>query len=311
MKYIAYIQRRWLLLLFLVLSPLELLQAQDLEPRRWSHLPMGLQVFGVTTGWTDGEILFDPVLLIEDATFDVSVVGAGYAYAFEMAGKSARVDFGLPYASGRWEGLVDGEFTSVRRRGFMDPRIRLSVNLIGAPPLSGGEYMQYRHENPVTTTVGAALAVTLPLGEYQNDRLINLGGNRFVVRPQLGVLHQRRNWQFELTGSAFLYQENDEFWNGNELKQDPLLFFQGHIIRTFRPGWWASLSGGYGYGGRSEVNGVPKGDDDRTRYIAVSMGMPINRQQSLKFTYFSSDTHINLGKNTDAILLSWSMNWGL
>jgi hypothetical protein len=43
-------------------------QAQDLEPRRWSHLPTGLNVIGIGTGWTDGDILFDPVLLIEDAT---------------------------------------------------------------------------------------------------------------------------------------------------------------------------------------------------------------------------------------------------
>lgn len=299
-----------LILLLLACSPVDRLQAQDLEPRRWSHLPIGLQVFGVTTGWTDGDILFDPVLLIEDATFDLSVVGAGYAYAFEMAGKSARVDFSVPYAAGRWEGLVDGEFTTIRRRGFMDPRIRFSVNLLGAPPLKGKEYMLYRQENPVTTTVGAALAVTLPLGEYNNDLLINLGNNRFVVRPQLGVLHQRNNWQFELTGSVFLYQTNDEFWNGNELKRDPLWFAQGHIIRAFKPGWWASLSGGYAHGGRSSVNGVPKGDDSRARYIAVSLGMPINRHQSLKFTYFSSDTHISLGTNTDAFLASWSINWG-
>ena len=39
------------------------LQAQDLEPRRWSHLPIGLDALvHLGTGYTNGDILFDPVL---------------------------------------------------------------------------------------------------------------------------------------------------------------------------------------------------------------------------------------------------------
>ena len=230
--------------------------AQDLEPRRWSHLPTNLNILGVAAGWTEGDILFDPVLLIEDATFDVYVTGLGYVRTFELFGKSARVDVNVPYASGRWEGLLDGAYASVRRRGFMDPRLRFSMNLYGAPALSGKEYVQYRREHPIDTTIGIGLQVQLPLGDYNNQKLINLGHNRFYVRPQLGVLHQHNKWQFELTGSVFLYQKNDEFWNGNELKQKPLWFLQGHVIYTFKPGWWASVSGGYAYGGHSDINGT-------------------------------------------------------
>lgn len=285
--------------------------AQDLEPRRWSHLPTGLNVLGIATGWTDGDILFDPVLLIEDATYDLYVGAAAYVRTFDVLGKSGRIDFTLPYASGRWEGLVDGVDTVVRRRGFTDPNLRFSVNLYGAPPLRGKEYVQYRREHPVTTTVGAALAVTLPLGDYNDQKLINLGGNRLVVRPQLGVLHQHYKWQFEVTGSVFLYQDNDEFWAGNELKQDPMWFVQGHVIYSFKPGLWASMSSGFAYGGRSHVNGVAKADDRRTNYFAVSLGVPINARQGLKFTYLTSDTNISVGSNFNALIASWSINWGM
>lgn len=284
--------------------------AQDLEPRRWSHLPTGLNVLGLAAGWTEGDILFDPVLLIEDATFDVYVGGAGYVRSFEFIGKSARVDVNVPYAAGRWEGLVNGVDTSIRRRGFLDPWIRFSINLYGAPPLSGKAFVQYKRENPVTTTVGAAVAVTLPLGDYNDQKLINLGNNRFVIRPQLGVLHQRYKWQFELTGSVFLHQANEDFWNGNELKQDPLWFVQGHVIYTFKPGWWASLSGGFAHGGRSHVNDIPKTDDSRSNYFAISLGVPINARQGLKFTFLTNDTNISVGKNTNALLAAWSINWG-
>ena len=289
----------------------ETAQAQDLEPRRWSHLPVGLNVLGIGTGWTEGDTLFDPVLRIEDTTFDLYTTGIGYVRTFDLYGKTARLDATLPYAMGRWEGLLDGELTSVRRHGFADPRLRFSVNLYGAPALKGKAFAAYRGENPVNTTVGAAVTLTMPFGEYTSERLINLGSNRWIVRPQLGVLHQRLNWQFEVTGSVLLYETNHEFWQGSVREQDPLWFVQGHVIRSFKPGWWFSLSGGFAHGGRSHVNGDRKQDDARARYLALSLGMPLDSNQSLKVTYLATNTHIAQGSNTDTLVLGWSMNWGL
>jgi len=298
--------------IFLLLSQVLLcaqIQAQDLEPRRWSHLPTGLNVLGLGGGWTDGDILFDPVLRIQDATFELSVASLGYVRTFELLGKSSRVDVSVPYAAGRWEGLVNGEFTEVRRRGFMDPRLRFSMNLYGAPPLKGLEFVQYRREHPVDTTIGAAIQIQFPFGDYNDKKLINLGNNRFYVRPQIGVLHQHYKWQFELTGSVFLYQSNDEFYNGNELRQKGLWFMQSHAIYTFKPGWWASASLGYGYGGESSIDNVHKNDARRNVYWAFSLGVPINANQGFKLVYFSSNTNTSLGSNSNALLAAWSLNW--
>jgi hypothetical protein len=286
------------------------LMAQDLEPRRWSHLPSKLNVVGLATGWTNGEVLFDPALNIEDVSFDTYLGAVAYVRTFEFLGKSSRVDFTVPYVAGRWEGLLNGEPASVRRRGFADPLMRFSINLYGAPPLSGKEYVRYRRENPVTTTIGAGVQVRLPLGDYNDQWLINLGSNRWMIRPQLGVLHQHHKWQFEVTGSVFLYQDNDEFWQGSKREQNPLWFMQGHLIYTFKPGWWVSVSGGYGYGGRNTINGVKKDDASRARYVAVSLGMPITPRQGVKLTYYTSDTHVATGSNTDALIAAWSINWG-
>ena len=94
------------------------------------------------------------------------------------------------------------------------PRRRLSANLL-APALSGKDYADFRRQNPVLTSLGAAFEVRLPLGEYQDDKLINLGQNRFYLSPQLGVLHTRGEWSFELTGTTYFFTDNDEFFNGN------------------------------------------------------------------------------------------------
>ena len=297
-----------LLLLAAVLASVEV-YAQNLEPRRWTHLPTGLNIVGSGVGATEGDILFDPVLRIEDATFELYTLGATYIRSFEVLGRSGRIDFRQPYGYGRWQGLVDGDPTAVRRHGLLDPSIRFSVNLLGAPPLSGKAFMDYRVANPTYTTVGAAVSLTLPLGEYFPERLINLGQNRYIVRTQLGVLHQRGPWQFELTGTVSFYEDNDEFFGGTQLKQEPLGFLQAHATRSFARGMWASVSGGYSYGGESQIDGVSKNNDERTRFYALSFGVPLTRQQNLKLTYVNAKTNILLGSNSDSLLLSWSMAW--
>jgi hypothetical protein len=298
-----------LLILMLALCQTGFALAQDLEPRRWSHLPAGLNVIGVGLGSTSGDILLDPVLRAEDVTFDLYTTGLSYVRSLDLFGKSARIDVRVPYASGRWEGFVDGEYASLRKRGLMDPRFRFSINLYGAPALKGNEYQKFRVEKPVHTTIGAAVGLTLPVGDYSNETLINLSRNRWMIRPQLGVLHQRNKWQLELTGSVLLFGTNDDFWKGTVHKQDPIWFLQSHVIYSFKPGLWASLSGGFAHGGRSSVDDIPKPDDRRTAYMAISMGTAIGKTQALKLAYVRNETHVSTGTDLHSFLLGWSYRW--
>lgn len=283
--------------------------AQDLEPRRWSHLPTGINVIGVGYGFKEADIAVDPVLRLEEFKSDLHLLALGYVRSFDFFGKSARVDVTVPYAAGRWEGLLDGEFRSVRRKGFTDPRVRFSVNLFGAPALSGKQYAQYRKEHQINTTVGAAISVIAPLGEYTSERLINLGGNRWVIRPQMGVLHQRNKWQFELTGSVFLYGKNRSFFQDTTRSQNPLWFAQGHVIYAIKPGVWASLSAGYAIGGRSSINGDNKFDERRQPYFSVSFGMALSPKQGIKIAFLHSETNRTIGSDINAIAVGWSYFW--
>ena len=284
--------------------------AQALEPRRWTHLPTGLNVAGVGIGAADGVISLDPVLRIEDATFKLYTVGTVYTRTFEWLGKSSRIDFRAPWASGRWEGIVDGEFQTLRRHGFADPSVRFSMHLLGAPPLRGRAFLDYRAANPVRTSLGAAVSLTLPWGEYFDNRLINLGANRLVVRPSVGVLHQRGPWEFELTGSVSFYGDNDAFFGGTRLEQEPRFFLQGHVIRGFGKRLWVSASAGYSFGGEATVNGVAKDNDDRTRYFALSVGTAFGRHTAMKLAWATVDTNIVLGTSSDAVLLTTIWTWG-
>ena len=133
--------------------------AQELEPRRWSHLPIGQNYASLNYARTKGDIAFDPVLGIEDAKADVGTVLVGYVRSFELLGKSARIEVRQAWQHGQWSGLVNGVPRVIERDGLADTIVRAAVNLVGAPPLSGQAYGAYRAANPVETTVGAALVV--------------------------------------------------------------------------------------------------------------------------------------------------------
>jgi hypothetical protein len=277
--------------------------AQDLEPRRWSPLPTGVNFAGVGLGYSKGDIFLDPVLTIEDAEFELTLGVAAYIRTFGLFGKSSRLDLRVPYVDGSWQGLLEGEFTRVHRNGIGDPRFRLSMLLYGAPAETPQEFAKSEKSN---TVVGAAIAVTAPLGQYFPDKLINLGANRWVIRPQLGVAHTRGKWTYELTGSVFLFTDNDDFFNDTELESDPLYALQGHIIYTFRPGLWTSFSTAYGTGANATISGVPKDVVSRNRLTALSMGLPISRRQGLQLTYLRTRTQENTGSDTDTLILSYS-----
>lgn len=280
--------------------------AQELEPRRWSHLPVGANFVSAGYANTDGNIFLDPSLLIEGAQAEIHSGGLAYVRVLDVLGKSGRIDVVAPYSAGRWEGTVDGEFASVRRTGFGDPRVRFAVNLLGSPAQSIEEFGQFTAK----TIVGVALDVTAPFGEYRSDRLINLGSNRWVLRPQMGVVHSVNKWTFELTGSAWYFAENDDYYQGTRRKQEPLYALQTHLIYTFRPGLWASLSAGYGAGARSNIDGV-RGNDHQSNVLwAASLGFPFDRRHGFKLALMKGATNSATGVDYDRLIFGYSYMWG-
>ena len=59
--------RPCILVILFFLATATFAHAQELEPRRWTHLPTDSNFAGVGYAFTDGDLSFDPVLKIEDA----------------------------------------------------------------------------------------------------------------------------------------------------------------------------------------------------------------------------------------------------
>ena len=151
--------------------------------------------------------------------------------------------------------------------------------------------------------------VAVPVGQYDPDKLINLGQNRWGFRPRLGVSHKVGGWTLEGMGSVLLYTDNSDFYGGRKVSQDPLWSVQGNAIHQFRSGIWFGLGMGISRGGKTASDGV-YGDTYKknTRWAAL-FSYPVTRTQSVKIMYIAG-LRTRLGSDFDQVSLSYQVRWG-
>jgi hypothetical protein len=300
---------RQLLLCLLAVGVILPCFALDLSPRQWNHLPLGTNFAGVAYAYTEADFFVDPTILLENVELKLDTWAGKYIRTFALFDKSARIDLTQAYMDGEWKGLLDGVPAEASRRGWSDTFVRLAVNLYGAPPLRGKEFTAYRSKAKLETIVGMALAVRLPTGEYLEDKLINLGQNRFAFRPQLGVVHSRGKWTVEATGEISFYTENDEFFNGQTLEQKPRYFIHAHLTYTFRPGLWLGAGFGYDKGGENSVNNVDKDDEKQNIAWGFSFAYPLSRYAGINVAYIATRTQESVGFDSDTLTAGLSLAW--
>ncbi len=278
---------------------------QDIEPRRWTPIPLGTNILGAGYSFTSGDVFFDPLLGAEDVKIRAHSMVVSFAHPIRIGNKLGSVSMLIPFSSADWDGLLNGEPAGINRTGFADPRLRASILLAGPPAGNAAEIQQYRLDNPTDTSFGVSLSITIPLGEYFEDKLINLGSNRFVIRPQVGMIHYWGQWSFELTGSVFLYTRNPDFFNNAERRQKPTFAMQSHLVKQLRKGSWLSLGAGYGLGGESVINRQPNGDFRANLLVSASYSLLITKRQGLKLSYIRAQALQDIGSNTNNFILAW------
>ena len=159
-------------------------EAQELEPGAYAVAPKGLNVLVIANTFSFGDLAFDPAVPISEASARINATSVGIARMVGVFGRSTQVSLGVPVIAGHLEGLYLGEQTEVTRGGLGDPRVRVGVNLYGAPAMDRKAFAGYRQRR----LLGASLTVSMPLGAYSQDRLINIGTNRWAFKPEVGFV---------------------------------------------------------------------------------------------------------------------------
>jgi len=279
--------------------------AQDIEPRAYSNAPIGVNFLIAGYAYTRGGVAFGPSLPITNPNLNTSSAVVAYARVLDLWGMSAKFDATVPY---QWlSGTADyrGETVSRNVSGFANSAFRLSVNLYGAPPLTLQEFAAWEQD----VIIGASLRVVAPWSQYDDSKLINIGTNRWSFKPEVGISKAIGPWTLEGTAAATFYTDNNDFFGGKTLSQDPLFSLQGHVIYGFRSGIWTSLDATYFAGGRTTVNGVLNSDLQQNWRIGGTLALPVNRENSIKF-YASSGVSSRTGNDYDLVGIAWQYRWG-
>ncbi|MCD6598839.1 MAG: transporter [Bacteroidales bacterium] len=279
--------------------------AQELEPRGLTNLPVGTNFVALGYSYTQGEILLDPAVPIEDLNANLHVMVGAYVRAINFFGLSSKIDVIVPYAIGDWTGLYLGADSATSRSGFGDIRVRLSVNMLGAPALNGSQFLTYEQK----TIFGLSFQIILPTGQYFQDKLINLGSNRMTFKPQLGISHKTGRWILEGYGSLWIFTRNKNFYGGNQLDQHVLATLKIHVIRSLPKGMWLAGSLGYGIGGRTEINEEERDTRISALRLGVTYAIPFKKHHALKFN-FHSGIRFERGPDFDAFSILYQYRWG-
>jgi hypothetical protein len=280
--------------------------AQELNPRAYWPLPKDTNVFVLSYQNSSGDIVTDPSLPLTGVDSDINFVSASYQRTLSMFGRSANLQLNLPYSEGRTEGLVEGEFRRRDTAGMGDARVRLSVNLKGAPSMDR-DGLRKLVQNP-QTIVGASLLLQAPTGEYDADRLINIGTNRWGVKPAIGVIWPiRPSWLFEAELGVWLFGDNDDFL-GMTREQDPILSTEVHLIKIITPRIWLSIDANYYAGGETTVSGENRDDLQRNSRAGATLFVPIKGGHGLRGSY-STGVTTKSGGDFEIFNISYFYAW--
>jgi len=278
---------------------------QELEPRTYANTPIGINIVSAGYAYSKGNVLLDPALPIEDLDGKLNIALVGYARTFSLLSRNAKFKTFIPYAFGDWKGTVDGVQESREARGFGDIRMKLDWNFYGAPALSSKDFASWQQK----TIVGGSILIVAPTSDYDSDELLNLGSNRWVIRPEIGVSRAIGNWSLEVIANVWLFDSNNNFYGGNKLEQDPVYVVKSHLIYSFRPGLWLGVGLGYGRGGQTQVNGVPKATEQENFRFGLTAAYPLNKQHGLVVNYARAQNG-GAGQEFDAFSVRYQYAWG-
>jgi hypothetical protein len=278
--------------------------AQSLEPRAYSPNPVGANFAIASYGYQTGAIVFDASLPFSDVTAKINAGTLVYLRTFSLFGRSASAGLAVPYVWGSVEGQVQEEQRRITRSGFADLQSRLTVNLLGGPAMTPGEFAASKPK----TTVGFNLVTVAPTGEYMPDKLINIGGNRWAFKTELGLSQPLGKWAFETYAGVWFFTTNDDFFGGQVRTQKPIWAFQGHVSYTFRPRLWLAVSGTYYTGGETSLDGQPRADLQENARISLTGSVPLGRRQSLKL-FWAKGATTRVGADFTTYSVSYQILW--
>ncbi len=278
--------------------------AQDLEPRAYSAAPVGLNFLAAGFSDSTGDVSLDPSLPITGLKANIDSYTLGYERTFGVLGRSASFGIVVPELHGDLSGQVLGAGDRVSRTGIGDVRMRLAVNLFGGPALTPVEFADRRR----STALGTSVIVIMPTGQYNPEHLINVGSNRWAIKPEIGLSQPLGKFFVEAYTGVWLYSNNNDYFNGHKRSQNAIYTLQLHGGYNFRPNLWLAADVTYYTGGRTAIDGAFGEDQQSALRYGLTLSVPLVSTMSAKLAW-SSSLHEGSGGNYQTFGVTLQYFW--
>ena len=249
---------------------------QQFDPLNYIYMNSDTEADVVITTWNRHMTVFD-----RPSSLSVNLVGGSV---------DVDVDTSLVPPGFLPPGVAPGSSFSQSASGYGDPTVQLGINLIGTSPLkSNVDLLNYEPK----FTLDAAFMLAVPIGEYDGDRVVNMGLNRMYGRIALpfkyhfGVFSQGLMSSVEVTPSVWLFGENDDFL-GQNLDNDPVWQIEAHLTHDFTPTFFGSVDLLYRSGFQSEINGIEVGEELDIGDMGFTLNYQVTDNVTLRTSYMSN-----------------------
>jgi hypothetical protein len=267
----------------LALSPLQTL-AQMPARFYWKSLSNSNGVPVIVNSMSGDTNPFNPALTVTPgASFDATVVLAGYARTFSLHDRASMIAVIEPMGSLSGEVTVAGKTAKQSTGGFGDPMLEFDINVIG-PKAQKNIPDALRYQPGFSLDLLGDLA--FPIGQYNSSQPLNLGQNRWYGRIGAPIVWQLGSWApgrrttLEFLPVVWLFGTNTNYV-GQTLTTDPMFQLDGHLTRDFTTNFWGSFDTVWYNGGKATINGVP-GSSLNNIGLGFTLGYHIN--DNLGFT---------------------------
>jgi len=306
-KHLVVATRRWAAgALAFVLMPLCAV-AQELEPGAYWPIPKNLNIVTAVNNFNWGDLAFDPTLPIDEASARINTTAFAFTRAFSFAGRSAQVSVMVPVVAGHLEGSYLGTVAEADRFGLADPRVRLAMNLYGAPAMTLREFAAYQQR----AIVGVSVTVAPPLGQYDSTKLINLGTHRWSIKPEIGLSRSYGQWIVEMMAGVWVFTDNTDFFGGRTRTQDPIVATQGHLTYRFKSSkssMWLAADANFFTGGQTTLGGTENLDFQRNSRVGATLSRTVGGGQAIRVSV-SRGAYTTIGADFISVAGSYSYAW--
>ena len=233
---------------------------------------------------------FDPSnSIIPGSDFSATMSMAGYAKMLPLGKRSGMVSLLVPMGRLSGDLLLGGLDYSATTRGYGDPMLQVSVNVIGPKAIMNIPDM-LRYKPGFSVDIVGSLA--FPIGEYDNTNPVNIGQNRWYGRIGTPVVWQIGPWvpgkrtTLEFLPAIWFFGDNNDFV-GTTMETKPMYQLEGHITRDFMERIWGSIDVISYSGGKATIDGV-EGDALNNLGMGGTLGYQINDNMQLNISYSST-----------------------